>query len=168
MKDLNRIAATVRADLDSLGIQYRSVRNLTVNARAKKRWGECRRISEGVFDISISEQLLADEVDDFSVKSTMCHELLHTVDGCFGHRGKWKELADLVNESIPGYDVHRVSRPEDKGIITENKPLSYKYAVVCSGCGKQILRKKASALVKQPTKYRCGICGVRFRVHLIT
>lgn len=88
MKDLMKFVAICKADLDSLGIKYGRVSNWTVNTRAKSRLGQCRKIGEGLFDINISDALLKEDVDNQITLNTIIHELLHTVPGCFTHKGK--------------------------------------------------------------------------------
>lgn len=88
MKDLEKLVEECKKDLDEIGIPYRTVRNWLINTRAKCRWGQCRRVSTDIFDISISHRLLQDDVLDVAAKTTIIHELLHTVDGCSGHKGK--------------------------------------------------------------------------------
>ena len=93
MKDLKKLAAECEADLLSIGIQPGKINRWIVNTRAKYRWGQCKEYLPGLFDISIAERLLQDNVSDQATKNTILHELLHTVKGCHGHKGKWKELA---------------------------------------------------------------------------
>ena len=163
MKDLMKAVDEVRRDLDSIGIKYGTVRRFTVNTRAKHRWGDCRSLGEGVFDISVSARLLEDGVDDQALKDTIAHELLHTVEGCSGHRGKWKALAERVKRELPGYSVSRVSSADQKGVAEGPRTPVYRYELVCEGCGQRILRQKESALIRRPSRYRCGKCGGRFK-----
>ena len=77
-----------KTDLDSLGIKCGGVSNWTVNARAKCCLGQRIKIAPGLFDINISSMLLDADVDEQKTKDTIVHELLHTVHGCFTHKGK--------------------------------------------------------------------------------
>lgn len=94
MKDFNLLVNECIAELDSIGIVCGKIRNIEINTRAKCRWGLCRTVKSGVFDIEISSRLLEDNVEDIVTKNTIIHELLHTVRGCHGHTGKWKVLAE--------------------------------------------------------------------------
>ena len=99
MKDLKTLAAECEAELRSLNIQPGEINSWIVNTRAKNRWGQCKRYLPGLFDISISARLLQDSVSDQAAKNTIMHELLHTVKGCYGHRGKWKVLCRSIPSS---------------------------------------------------------------------
>ncbi len=158
MKDLVKLTKECQAELESLGIKCGKIRKLIVNTRAKKQWGSCKKVSDGVFDISISQRLLCEGANDKAVKSTICHELLHTVEGCMGHKGKWALLANTVNLRL-GYDIKRVTSNEEKGIKAETAPVQFKYLLVCKSCGALIPRQKATAAVMHPDRYRCGKCG---------
>lgn len=99
MKDLLKLTAECMAQLNALGIDCGKV-TFTVNTRAKKRWGQCRVVGAGSYEISISERLLHDDVDDMAAKNTIMHELAHAADGCrSGHRGVGQDSFGN-NESI--------------------------------------------------------------------
>ena len=164
MKDLMKLVAESKAELDAIGIPYRTVRNWTVNTRARSRWGQCKTISKGVFDIDISERLLSGDVPDFSAKNTIIHELLHTVEGCEGHGGKWKQLAERVNQAYPQYHIKRVTSNEEAGVQPIQKPYRAVYKIACSRCGTYTYRQKASKLVQHPERYRCAKCGGKLQV----
>lgn len=161
MKDLKKLAAECERDLRSIGISPGCVDHWTVNTRAKRRWGLCRTSKPGHFDISISERLLQDDVDDQAAKDTIMHELLHTVKDCYGHTGLWKELAEQVNRVLPQYTVKRASSEAEKGVETTERAQTVQYTVRCTKCGKEYNRVKASKLILHPEKYRCGLCGSR-------
>ena len=154
-------------DLDAVGVKYRVVRCWSVNTRAKKRWGDCRAVGDGTFDIGISARLLADDVSEQALRDTIAHELLHTVDGCRGHTGLWKTLAERVTRELAGYSISRVTSAEEKGFQAEQspapKPPVYRYALVCVRCGQTIRRQKASKVILYPQRYRCAKCGGKLR-----
>jgi len=159
MKDLERLVAACKADLDSLGIPYGNVAKWEINTRAKHRWGRCVKTANGTYTISIAQRLLQDAVREQAAKDTIMHELLHTVNGCFRHTGKWKLLAGQVNRCLPQYTVKTTTSAEEKG-IAQPEP---KYIVKCLGCGQQCNRDRMTAFVRHPERYTCGICGKRFK-----
>lgn len=159
MKDLRKLAAECEADLLSIGIQPGKVNRWIVNTRAKCRWGLCKQYLPGLYDISIAERILQDNVSDQAAKNTILHELLHTVKGCHGHKGKWKELAAKVNRLLPQYTIKRTTSYEEKGLEYKPKKRTNRYAVKCVHCGKEYYREKESKLIKHPDQYRCGVCN---------
>lgn len=150
-----------KSDLDSLGIKYGRVSNWTVNTRAKCRLGQCRKIAAGLFDINISEALLKEDVDDQITLNTIMHELLHTVPGCFTHKGKWKLYADYVNKKLTQYTIKRVSKESEVNITIDRKQPVYKYILRCTKCGQEVKRKKETKVITYYKRYRCGNCGGR-------
>lgn len=124
MKDLFRLAQQCQNDLLSVGIRCGNVRAWSVNSRAKARWGLCKKVGRNIYDIQIAEALLQDNVNDQAAKDTIAHELIHTVPGCFPHTGKWKQLADRVNQLLPQYQIKVRSSFEEKG-IEDNRPVSF-------------------------------------------
>ena len=159
MRDLMELVEECKADLDFLGIKYGKVNEWSVNSRAKSRWGECKKVGIGKFDISISKVLLDEDVDRQKAKDTIVHELLHTVPYCFGHKGRWKMLADYVNAKLPQYHICRVSSYKEIGIEEKDPQPTYRYILRCKGCGLEIKRQRESKAVKNYKKYRCAKCG---------
>ncbi len=159
MKDLRKLAAECEADLLSIGIQPGKVNRWIINTRAKRRWGQCKQVAPGEFNISITDRLLEDNVSDQAAKNTILHELLHTVKGCNGHKGQWKDLAAKVNRRLPQYTIKRTASYVEKGLEPERKERTNRYAVKCVHCGKEYYREKESKLIRYPDRYRCGICN---------
>ena len=157
MKDLNKLASECIADLTAAKMRLQTVRNWKVGTSRKNLWGLCETVAPGVFDISISETLLQDDVDDQAVKNTIAHELLHTVDGCMNHGRYWHKLAGLVNQRCPGYNVKGRTSAEEKGI-----QIQYKYLLRCTGCGATAGRHKKSRFVEHFDRYICSKCGGKF------
>lgn len=159
MKKLEILAAECTQDLLSIGIQPGIVNKWIINTRAKCRWGMCKSVAPGLFNISIAYCLLQDDINDQAAKDTILHELLHTVKGCNGHKGKWKELAAKVNKQLTQYTIKRTTSYNEKGIERTPVMRINKYAVRCLKCGKEYQREKKSKVIQHPEKYRCRICG---------
>lgn len=164
MKDLRSLVSQCQAELASIGIICGKVSRWSVNTRARTRWGMCKKLPDGTFEIEISVMLLQDAVSDRAAKETVIHELLHTVPGCNGHTGKWKLLAAQVNQKLPMYQIKRTTSAAEKGLQSPLKPQSYRYLLRCTGCGKNIQRQKKSAVVEHPERYRCACGGKLIRI----
>ena len=159
MKDLKKLTDECLADLRKHGIEPGKISRVYVDGRATRRWGVCKtKKGSGIFEIGISKFLLGDDVDEQQVKNTIIHDLLHTVDGCQDHTGRWKVLAEYVNRCLPEYCVKRTSSEDEKGIER-----NHKYLIVCTKCGSEIHRDRMSNAVKFPQKYKCARCGGSLR-----
>ncbi len=162
MKDLAKLFAECEADLAQVGFRPEKYR-FSINTRAKKRWGCCRVVANGVYNIEISERLLADDVSDQATKNTIMHELIHAVEGCLSHTGKWKQIAEAVNHRFPNYTVKRCTSAEEKGIapatVVRRNGSSCEYCIQCTKCGSRIIRERMSKAVQYPERYRCAKCG---------
>lgn len=127
--------------------------NVTVNTRAKTRFGQCRKVPYGKYDYQININALLLGADKKKAMNTMVHEILHTVKGCMNHGALWKSHANTMNNKF-GYDISRTSSYEKVGI---ERP-KYKYIVKCKSCGIEIGRQKKSKLITQISRYKCR-CG---------
>ena len=148
--------------LDNLGIEYGPVRNVTVNTRAKSRWGQCRYNGE-TFDIQISSMLLQKDVSYKAVMDTVLHELLHCHEDRLCHTGEWKRCAELVNDCYD-YNIKRVTSAAEKNIALTYNTSTVKYKVVCNKCGTVTNYKRMGRVVKLLKKCpngtcRCSLCG---------
>lgn len=160
MKILSHIMVECMQELDAIGIEYGEIVEISVNARAKKRWGQCKKVSSrGQYSIEISACLLRDNVDIIATKNTVIHEILHTCEGCMNHGKNWKRQAEKVNRAYPQYNIKRCTSAEEKGIIREY-PVKYQFH--CADCGGIVQRMKKSNFTENYQLYRCGKCGGDF------
>ena len=157
MKNLMKLANECIAELTAIGIPIRQVRNWKISARCKRTWGLCHSLGDGQFDITIAQMLLQDDVSDISVKNTIIHELLHTVDGCMNHGVKWHRLAARVNKQYPRYNIQSHTPANEKGV-----QIAYRYLFRCTGCGATAGRHRKSRFVENYSKYYCRRCGGKF------
>lgn len=148
MKDLNKLYKECLEELDSIGIEYGKIDSITVNTRAKKRFGQCRIEKNAKewenrrYSINISAILLNDTVSDESVKNTIIHEILHTCRNSFTHKEQWKRNTYKVKKYL-GYDIKRSSC----------------YIYKCPSCGQVVKRMRASNFLD---RYKCGRCKCDF------
>lgn len=162
MKDLWVYAKKCMKKLDAIGIQYGTIKEWNLNTRAKRRWGQCRKLPEGGYSINISAILLQDDVSDAVLENTIIHELLHSCKGCMNHGVLWKQKAALVNTMYPQYHIKRTISAEEMGIAVEPS-ISIKHKFVCKNCGNVITRQRESKFTRNYTMYRCGKCGGRLK-----
>lgn len=165
MKNLRKLYLETVDDLDALEIPYRRVKAVTVNKRAKSRWGQCRKTHDDkglCFEIQINAELLKDELDDMAAKNTIAHELIHTVEGCMNHGPKWQAWGRKLD--VFGYNIQRTTSAEEKGIAADSLA-GYKYIITCNGCG-SIARytrksKVVTKLMAGSSDCYCGKCKCR-------
>lgn len=163
MRDLIDFTIQCMNELDRIGIPYGNVIDVTINTRAKKRWGQCRKVPGG-FTININVVLLDEKNDVEGLKNTIFHELLHTCPDCWNHGTKWKAYAAMVRREL-GYNIQRTSSAEEKGVIKEPEvERTPKYQIVCNGCGNIWERYKMSKTIKQISRCRCDSCNGRLSV----
>ena len=91
------------------------------------------------------------------VKSTIVHELIHTVEGCYNHGSKFQEIARLLSSAYNIKLGTRASKNE-MALSEEYRISKAKYVIRCKRCGQIITRQRATRLVKLPMTYSCG-CG---------
>ena len=178
MKDVQKLFDECMAELRSIGIVPDPIRSVTVNTRATRRWGQASKI-KGMWEISISDRLLADDLPDRPAKNVLMHEILHCRWNGGSHIGYWSALAEKVNKEL-GYSIHSHDSRESLGLPPiseeEKKALSKRYKgaeirddgrivryIVECPCGNRVERSKMSRLIQHPEDYRCRKCGGTFR-----
>ena len=139
--------------LDNLDIDYSKYIQWDTMKR-NRTWGLCHNHGNGTYRIQITEKLIESHKDK-AVMDTIIHELLHTVDGCHGHGGKWLSLANKVNANTE-FNIKRLTSSEEKGIERV-----YKYKVVCDHCDSISYYNSNNRFIKnQGSGYRCK-CGCK-------
>lgn len=160
MKDLRALFDEVLDECMALDIPFGKIYNIVPNSRAKRRWGQCKKVPGG-FEININVQLLDDDIDDMSTKTTIAHEVLHTCDGCLNHGDLWNKYANMLNRAY-GYNIKRVSSADEKGVDQSVRNMNYKYIIRCKKCGSTSKYMKKSRIVGLimggSTNCCCGRC----------
>ncbi len=164
---LDPLLQAVIAQVRALGIP--AAKNICpqvrLNARAKKRFGCCIGSPKLGFTIELSAALPA--AGRRTCMQTLAHEVLHTCPGCQDHGPRWKAYAARMNAAY-GYAIRRVDKPENLGVTLPPAAVpTYRWRVVCTGCGRVFFRQKTSPLIRQPSRYRCAACGGKLRVEAL-
>ena len=118
-------------------------------------FGFCQKIRQGVYVITITDLAMHGDI-----KSTIVHELIHAVNGCYNHGSKFQTIAKELSKA---YNIELGTTASDKEMkMTEEYRLSKaKYVIKCTNqnCNCMIFRYRAVGVVKNTDKYKCGYCG---------
>lgn len=112
---LNMMGWRCVADLQMLGIPIHKPVAFEVMESADC-WGECSSVVEGdatSYTVRVDRSLL-DCAHEEGLRSTLYHELLHTIDACHGHDDLWLDYAAYVSRHL-GVDIHVRDSMHDKG-----------------------------------------------------
>ena len=130
--------------------------HVRLNTRAVARLGCCRPTAEG-YIIEISARLLP--AGEAAVREVLAHEVIHTCRGCGNHGPRWQTYAGRMNRRW-GYHISRTGTWEALGLPEQKEA---RYVLVCTRCGTEFVRTRASSLVRHPERYRCR-CGGRLEL----
>lgn len=161
MKNLNNLFNQCIKEVKAIGIEPGNIVAVTVNTRAKTRWGQTKKNGNS-YTINISDRILQDEQDDLIAKDTIIHEILHTCTDCMNHGFNWKALANKVNRAYPQYHISRTTSAEEKG-IEARKAVDYRYNVICKECGNTWNYDRAGKVVQNTGRFYCP-CGGKLTV----
>ncbi|MDO4976696.1 MAG: SprT-like domain-containing protein [Eubacteriales bacterium] len=117
--------------------------------------GRCKK-ENGIFMIFLSRYAMEDEKQ---VRTTLAHELVHTINGCMNHGKTFHRYGSMVERKL-GIQVETKASKEESELsgIAEARIQKAKYVILCEGCGEKIYRQKKSNVVIHPERYRCK-CG---------
>lgn len=137
------------------------------NETAKKRYGQCRRISPYHFEISINK-LFAEICSINKVKNTIVHEILHALPGGMTHKGDWARYAQIVNVKLPHYHITRTNFYKEYNQAIQK---DVKYIVYCPDCGMSWKRYRKSSMVAEvmngnKRNYHCPKCKTPVKVKI--
>lgn len=162
MKDLNATYENCKSLLESMGIECGEITSVTVNPRFTRSLGRCHRSRHTNFHpwryrLEFSPVLMTDACTQKEFENTMLHELLHTVEDCFDHTGKWKRLAESVNARY-GYHIQRCSDNAAAQAYHAAHKVN-RYTCVCEKCGHEWHYQRMCNTVKYANRYTHTGCG---------
>lgn len=165
MRSLNKYATFCMELLRNINIPFEEPVAWTVNTRATRRWGQCRRRYNGYYyayeyHINISSLLLDERASEKDLIETILHELIHTCPGCMNHGHEWKTYADVVNRKY-GYNISRLKKGEEESaaLMIENKKANANYVCVCEKCGHEFFYSRRCGVIENPSRYTHTKCG---------
>lgn len=153
-EQVKKMVYSFREDMLSRGIKVGRICNVKFD-KSTHNFGTCLRVMKGVYEITITDLGLHGDVI-----STIVHELIHTVDGCYDHGSKFQSIAKKLSK-IYNLDLSTKASKKEMDMTREYRISKAKYVVKCSNpsCPCIILRYRAVGVVKHPERYHCGTCG---------
>ena len=157
-EQVEKMVHAYRYDMLSRGIKVGKISRVWFSKDSFSKFGSCSRLMNGYFVIEITDLGLHGDV-----KSTIVHELIHTVAGCYNHGPKFQEIARLLSSA---YNIELGTRASKKemALSEEYRIAKAKYVIRCKKCGQIITRQRATRLVKYPVMYSCGCGGDLVRI----
>ena len=146
LNDFSDLFEEVKVELYNLGFKEVFTNNYQLMFfTSTHTFGKCAKIEHSRYKISLNKQY-ADCVTIDQIKNTLMHELIHSLKNTKGHTGKWKQVANLVNNKY-GYHITRVA----------------KSPIVCKDCGQSYKYKRITNLIRllqnnQSHRYFCSKC----------
>lgn len=138
----------------NIPISINIVPTITINTRAKGRFGQCKK-HNGQYLIEISQYLT--EAEEKYIREVLAHEILHTCPNCMNHGRQWKLHAMRMNYKY-GYEISRTNSCANMG-ITSPKITEAKYVIICQDCGCKTHKQRECKVIRLIDKCHCGKCG---------
>ena len=161
MRDLMKYAEFCMELLDNINVPYTKPFSWTVNKRATRRWGRCRKSGYyGDYSIDISSILLDERASENDLIETILHELIHTCPSCMNHGYEWKHWGDKVTKAY-GYEILRTKKGDENSaaLMLEKKKSNANYVCVCEKCGHEFYYNKWCKVTANPSSYTHSNCG---------
>lgn len=140
---------------------------LIFNYTAFNRFGYCCKKRQGVYEIQINYHFTR-VCDKDKIRNTIMHELIHTLDDCMCHTGRWHVVCNRINYEY-GYDLSRTNSYNDytqfRNKVKPRTRMTKKYNVSCNRCGEEWAYSKQGKIVKelqinpQSTRFTCPYCN---------
>ena len=153
-EQVRKMVYSFREDMLSRGINVGRISGVKFDKSAHN-FGTCQRVMKGLYEITITDLGLHGDVI-----STIVHELIHTVDGCYDHGSKFQSIAKELSK-VYNLDLGTKASKKEMDMTREYRISKAKYVVKCSNpsCPCIVLRYRAVGVVKHPERYTCGTCG---------
>ena len=153
-EQVKKMVYSFREDMLSRGIKVGRVCNVKFS-KSSSNFGTCLRVMKGVYEITITDLGLHGDVI-----STIVHELIHTVEGCYDHGSKFQSIAKKLS-LVYNLDLGTKASKKEMDMTREYRISKARYVIKCSNpsCNCLILRDRAVGVVKYTYRYTCGTCG---------
>lgn len=109
--------------------------------------------------------LLSKYVTNYTdVRKILVHEFGHFVTPSENHSSCWERRANKIGAKW-NITCQRLADKEEVKNFNENigKKQLKRYSVICSGCGQIVYRQKMCDIIKNPSRWKCGGCGSKFK-----
>lgn len=154
--------ARVLADVQATGVDVGEIAKVSVNNRLTSSWGRCAKFivsGTAIFRIEVNQRLLNTD-DDYPLRNTLAHEIIHTVPGCYNHGDAFKCVGGLLHKLMPEYNIRRTTSALEYNLPDLKKKA--KYLLVCEDCKTTWEYQRRSKVVGNPQNYHCS-CGGKIR-----
>lgn len=161
MKNLNDLLNQALEKCAAVGIPYGKITEIKLNNRLSRSWGRCLTKDHNTFWIEIQGKFAQDEYStNDQVIAVICHEIIHTCDGCWNHGYKFMQYGKLLTDAY-GIKVSTTDTAENLTVDSIAWNASKKYAVKCE-CGTTIYKDRMCDLIRYPHYYICTKCKGKF------
>ena len=124
---------------------------------ARSYWARIKIKGTNMYELILSNvfELIPEEtVARNRFQTSIIHEFIHTIPGCWDHRRKFQQLCNLIRYRYPEYKLQTSTDTESCGLVIEEKPP--RYTVVCEHCGHEYKYWKKPRY--NLDNYVCGEC----------
>ena len=145
-------------ELNKKQYQFQFMDSLSVLGRCRNHGGNRYTIYLNKHHVDISEEK--------DILNTVMHELIHSLDNCMCHTGRWKSVANIVNRAY-GYNITRTESDDEayNAYYTATKLQRAKYEIKCNCCGATAMYQRKSKAVTDISQHRgtyyCNKCKAR-------
>ena len=147
--------------LKAIGIEGMDKKSYTVKiGRMTNSFGKCgHKVGDLCnYTITISKYLVEGGSPE-KLHNTIMHEVIHSVDGCHGHKGEWERVARMVNANYEYTPIKRTGSDEGFEAACEKATanrLQKQYVIYCDNCGVVARMQRRSRVVQLCEKGGCG------------
>ena len=151
-EQVKNMVYSYREDMLARGIKVGKVMGVRFT-NSLHDFGFCQKIRQGVYVITITDLAMHGDI-----KSTVVHELIHAVNGCYNHGSKFQTIAKELSKAY-NIELGTTASSKEMEMTNEYRLSKAKYVIKCTKCNCMIFRYRAVGVVKNTDKYRCGECG---------
>ena len=153
-EQVKNMVYSYREDMIARGIEVGKVMGVRFT-NSLHDFGFCQKIRQGVYVITITDLAMHGDI-----KSTIVHELIHAVNGCYNHGSKFQTIAKELSKAY-NIELGTTASSKEMEMTNEYRLSKAKYVIKCTNqnCNCMIFRYRAVGVVKNTDKYKCGECG---------
>ena len=176
MRNLEYYGKLVEDELAVIGLVSPKPIRYEASNRLTRAWGNCTTYRNKPYTlIKVATWMLADDIPEHNLRMLLMHECAHAIDeNKHGHKGRWLEIAELINDCY-AMDIQQYVTNEEREAVQnvqayqdmiekrKRRKLDYKWEYHCPKCGNVYRdKRRPNGLAYYPStneiNYCCGKC----------
>lgn len=156
--DLRKEVENCLCKIKEIGLINNDERNINdyefgFNNRKLNTYGTCKTIKQNTKFLITLNLLYSQYGTIEQIRNTIMHEVLHSLPNGYGHKGKWKQYASIVNSKYSEYHISRTSYSKEYNLALKENVIP-NYTLICPNCNETWRYQRKTKIISNLLHYK--------------